>query len=124
MIRIACGIALTLALALPAAAEVKTGTAPERFDAADTNKDGKIDSTEYEGFVEELVLLHDANRDGKLAQSELPASRDPAKFTQIDANKDGFLTAEEVRAFSQSDFAAIDANRDGGVDRSEAAAHR
>jgi len=109
-----------LALAAPATAQVKTDPAPDRFDVADANHDGKIDRAEYENFVAELVLLYDANRDGKLSRDEVANARDPSKFDRIDADHDGFLAAQEVEAFSDSDFAAMDANGDGVIDRAEA----
>ncbi|GAA5067536.1 hypothetical protein [Lysobacter panacisoli] len=124
MIRLALGTILFLAVALPAAAQVKPDAAPERFDVADTNKDGKVDRTEYDGFVEELVLLHDADHDDRLSRSEVAGARDPSKFDRIDADKDGFLTALEIAAFSTGDFAVMDANSDGFIDRAEAARHK
>ena len=61
-------LALALALAAPLAqAQVSAEPAPTRFDAADTNDDGKVDRTEYDGFVQELVLLYDTDGDSKLA---------------------------------------------------------
>lgn len=124
MIKLVLGASLFLIAALPAVAQVKVDTAPQRFDAADTNKDGKVDSTEYDGFVEELVLLHDADHDDRLARGEVTNARDPAKFDRIDADKDGFLTAAEITTFSKSDFAVMDANQDGVIDRDEAARHK
>jgi Ca2+-binding EF-hand superfamily protein len=109
-----------LALAAPATAQVKTDPAPDRFDVADANHDGKVDRSEYDNFVAELVLLYDTNRDGKLSREEVATARDPSKFDRIDADHDGFLTAQEVEAFSGSDFAAMDANGDGVIDRAEA----
>lgn len=124
MIKLVLGASLLLAVALPAAAQVKPETAPQRFDAADSNKDGKVDRGEYDGFVEELVLLHDSDHDGRLARAETASARDPSKFDKIDSNKDGFLTALEIAAFSTGDFAVMDANQDGFIDRDEAAKHR
>ena len=109
-----------LACAAPAAAQVKAEPAPDRFDVADANHDGRVDRGEYDGFVAELVLLYDANRDGKLSRDEIVNARDPSKFDRIDADHDGFLTPQEVEAFSSSDFAAMDANGDGAIDRDEA----
>lgn len=121
MIRHALGLALILAVAAPVAAQVKVDTAPERFDAADTNGDGRVDRGEYDGFVEELVLLYDADSDDRLSRSEVANARDPGKFDKIDADKDGSLTAAEIAVYSDADFAAMDANGDGGIDRDEAA---
>ena len=113
-------LAVGLAFAVPAMAQVKTETAPDRFDVADANHDGRVDRGEYDAFVAELVLLYDTNRDGKLSRDEIVNARDPSKFDRIDADHDGFLTPQEVEAFSSSDFAAMDANGDGAIDRDEA----
>jgi Ca2+-binding EF-hand superfamily protein len=112
----ACAAAFTV----PAVAQVTTEAAPDRFDVADANHDGKVDRAEYDNFVAELVLLYDANRDGKLSRDEVANARDPSKFDRIDADHDGLLTPQEVEAFSSSDFAAMDGNGDGSIDRDEA----
>ncbi len=124
MIRIALVVCLAAAVAAPAAAQVKQDPAPDRFDVADSNDDGKVDRDEYDGFVEELVLLYDNDRDGKLSRDEVANARDPTRFVVIDVDKDGFLTATEVSAFGDSDFAVMDGNKDGSIDRSEAALHK
>ena len=118
--RLLLALALGGILAAPANAQVKADPAPDRFDVADANHDGKVDRAEYDGFVAELVLLYDTNRDGKLSHDEVANARDPSKFERIDADHDGFLTAQEVEAFSGSDFAAMDGNGDGVIDRDEA----
>jgi Ca2+-binding EF-hand superfamily protein len=119
-IRLCLAFALTAAFAAPAGAQVAADPAPDRFEAADANHDGKVDRSEYDNFVAELVLLYDTNRDGKLSRDEVATARDPSKFDRIDADHDGFLTLRELDAFSSSDFAAMDANRDGAIDRDEA----
>lgn len=129
MIRIAVGgaslgLVLALALAMPAMAQVKAGKTPERFDAADANHDGKVDRGEYDGFVEELVLIYDADLDGKLSRSEVATASDPSKFDIIDADKDGTLTITEIAAYSDNDFGAMDRNKDGAIDRAEATAFK
>ena len=121
MIKLPLCIVLALAIAAPAVAQVKADPAPDRFDAADTNDDGKVERSEYDGFVQELALLHDTDRDGKLARSEVASAPDPSKFDTIDANGDGFLMVEELDAYTENDFAVMDANHDGAIDRTEAA---
>lgn len=121
MIRLVLGVALTFAVSVPALAQVKADTAPQRFDAADTNDDGKVDRTEYDGFVEELVLLHDTDHDGKLTREELSDAPDLDRFSGIDLNMDGFLNVAELAFFSDNDFKIMDANSDGTIDRDEAA---
>jgi Ca2+-binding EF-hand superfamily protein len=121
MIKLPLGLVLVLAIAGPAAAQVKADPAPTRFDAADTNHDGKVDRSEYDGFVQELVLLYDVDRDGKLTRSELASAPDPSKFDKIDANHDGYLVIEEIDAYTDSDFAVMDKNADGAIERDEVA---
>ena len=121
MSKLALGFALFLAVAAPAAAQVKADADPARFDVADTNDDDKVDRAEYGNFVEELVLLHDTDRDGKLSRSEVANAPDPSKFDSIDTNHDGFLEVGEITAFSENDFAVMDANSDGAIDRAESA---
>ena len=120
MIRQALGFIFILAVAMSAAAQVKSDIAPERFDAADTNDDDKVDRSEYDGFVEELVLVHDVDRDDRLSRSEVATARDPGKFDVIDTNKDGYVTAAEIGAYTDNDFAIMDADGDGAIDRIEA----
>jgi len=121
MIRTTLAFAVAMAFCASAAAQVVADAPPTKFDAADRNHDGRVDRTEYDGFVQELVLLHDADRDGRLSRSEASAAFPPGRFEQIDSNGDGYLAVEEVDAFTDRDFAVLDANKDGAVDRTEAA---
>ncbi|MUV15142.1 EF-hand domain-containing protein [Noviluteimonas gilva] len=121
MIKQVVGCALLVVLAAPAVAQVKAGADPARFDVADANKDGQVDLAEYGNFVEEWVLLNDADRDGKLSRDELKDAPNPSKFDTIDSNRDGFLVIEELSTYSDGDFAAMDANSDGKIDRAESA---
>lgn len=121
LLLLALAVAGTAPLAL---AQVATEAPPSRFDAADTNDDGKVDRAEYDGFVEELVLVYDTNDDGKLARDETDPNADPARFVQIDADKDGFLSVAEIKAFGDSDFDVLDANDDGVVTRDESRQRR
>ena len=115
-------IALLCTLALPAAAQVVPDPAPERFEAADTNDDGKVDRVEYDGFVVELAILYDANRDGRINREEVNENlaHNPARFDEIDKNRDQYINVAELRAYTDSDFAVLDANGDGSIDRDEA----
>src|SRR4051794_36143665 len=70
-----------------------------RFNAADTNHDGKLSRTEASDFlVGEIFDSRDANHDGKLTEKEW-AGGDPgrlASFKKRDANHDGIVTKEEA----------------------------
>ena len=46
MIKLPLCIVLALAIAAPAVAQVKADPAPDRFDAADTNRDGQVSREE------------------------------------------------------------------------------
>ncbi|MBC5840823.1 MAG: EF-hand domain-containing protein [Flavobacteriaceae bacterium] len=60
--------------------------------AQPNDKDGKKKPPKAEQLLKEM----DANKDGKLAKSEL---KGPIKddFIKIDTNKDGFLSLEELK---------------------------
>jgi Ca2+-binding EF-hand superfamily protein len=126
MTKTTLSIVLLLALALPAAAQVVPDPSPQRFEAADTNDDGRVDRTEYENFVVELVLLHDVNGDGRISREEVADTivHDPARFDEIDRNRDQHLIYKELDAYTDSDFRMMDANGDGSIDRDEAMRHR
>ena len=115
------GVALFAVLAAPTMAQVKADPDPSRFDIADANDDGRVDRAEYGNFVEEWMLLHDTDRDGKLSRSEVADAPDPSKFDSIDTDGDNFLGIIEVIGFTDADFAAMDANADGAIDRAESA---
>ena len=106
--RIIIGAAL-LALAVPTVAQVTPDPAPDRFDAADTNDDNRVDRAEYDGFVAELVLLYDADRDGKLTRTETVDARDPSKFdvAALSQAAEGFSGAEIEQAIVAALYTAF-----------------
>ena len=118
MRKLATGLCM-LALAAPAWAQVVPETPPERFEVADTNDDDRVTRAEFGNFLEELVLIYDTDRDGRLARSEVANAPDPSKFDQIDRNRDGFLVIDEVDDFTEGDFAVMDQNGDGSISRAE-----
>lgn len=120
MRRFAAGFVFVL-VAAPAFAQVVPDTPPERFDVADANDDDRVDRSEFVNFIQELVLVFDTDRDGRLARSEVANAPDPAKFDQIDSNRDGFLVIDEVDDFIEGDFAVLDSNGDGSISRAEVA---
>lgn len=122
MTKFMLSITLLLALAAPVVAQVVPDPAPERFDAADTNDDGKVDRIEYDGFVAELALIYDANRDGRIERGEVHENlvHNPARFDEIDKNRDHSINLKELVVYTDNDFAAMDANGDGSIDREEA----
>lgn len=82
------------------------------FDAADSNKDGKLSKEELQATHEAMRAKHqerhaahfkaaDKDGDGALSQQEAEAAareKTARMFERLDANKDGKLTQEEMRA--------------------------
>jgi hypothetical protein len=114
---------ILLALAAPLAhAQVTTEASPEPFDAADRNKDGYVDRSEYDSFVIEQVLIYDTDDDGRISRAEAEDPKAAARFDKVDANGDGYCSMEEVEAWSAADFNYMDADGDGRISRTEATA--
>ncbi len=108
----------------------------ERADAAKkghlTLEDlSKLRSTRFEGAMKRRFEALDTNRDGKLAADELPPERKDA-ILRADANKDGTVTVEEFAARPrqflvrrvEAEFKAIDADSDGKLTKAEVDAAR
>lgn len=85
--------------------------ATELFDAADANRDGMLDETEYATIIRTDRMFEtadfryfDANRDGKVSRAEFVDRPNPA-FVLLDKNKSCQLTSTELtggRTFMQS----------------------
>jgi Ca2+-binding EF-hand superfamily protein len=100
-----------------------------RFNAADTNHDGKLSRDEASDFlVGEIFDSRDANHDGKMTEKEWTGG-DPARledFKKRDANHDGIVTKEEALAYgrkygvTKQIFEEADKNHDGYLSRAEA----
>lgn len=112
-----------LAVGSPAAfGQVAASAAPDRFAAADDNKDGYVDRDEYGSFVIEQVLVQDTNDDGRISPAETHDPQATAQFDKVDANDDGVCSLEEVEAWSAGDFNFQDTDHDGRISRTEATA--
>jgi len=100
-----------------------------RFQAMDTNKDGRISRAEFKGPSDVFASV-DADHDGSITKPEatraylafvgLLSLQEKAKaFRTMDANKDGQLSQAEFKG-PKAAFARLDANHDGLITRAEA----
>jgi Ca2+-binding EF-hand superfamily protein len=91
----------------------------------------KARAARYEAAMKKRFEALDTNRDGKLAADELPPERKDS-LLRADANKDGAVTFEEFAARPRQflvrrievEFKALDANGDGKLTKAEADAAR
>ncbi|CAN5905354.1 hypothetical protein BH11VER1_BH11VER1_07070 [soil metagenome] len=124
---------LLSALALAAASLSSCQTAaPNRFDTADLDKDGKLSAEEVSDFyVVSVFETRDANKDGKMTLEEWVVAGDKvqtANFKKRDTNKDGVVTRAEAMSYAKKHdslkavFTEADTNKDGSVSREEAKA--
>jgi Ca2+-binding EF-hand superfamily protein len=112
--------------------QTKPPVQPDRFGAADVNKDGVLSRTEVNHyFAAEVFVARDTNHDGKITREEwnpVMNAKDRKKFDAIDANKDGVVTLEEAKAAAEAnntfaaEFKVADSNKDGVISREEAKA--
>jgi Ca2+-binding EF-hand superfamily protein len=129
----------TLTLASPSfAAESKAATADAEFGKMDTNKDGKVSTSEHAAGAKQMFETMDKNKDGKVTAAEMEAAYHRItgrkatksdmsaadKITVVDTNGDGVLTAEEHAAGSRAMFEKMDTDKDGFLTKGELAAGR
>jgi hypothetical protein len=97
--------------------------ADRRFDAMDTNKDGKLDPTE-------MISRRQPTGPGAMpppADGAAPPPPPPPggrMMARLDTNGDGVIDRAEFRAQAQRRFDRIDANKDGKIDPAERQAAR
>lgn len=108
------------------AAQVLPPTAAARFEILDTNRDGVVDKSEYEG--DSLFALIDSNRNNRISAEELQSVLGPQedgapsaadRIRVADSNDDGELTDEELRRAAEMRFSRLDSNSDGELDLAE-----
>jgi Ca2+-binding EF-hand superfamily protein len=115
-----------------------TKTLDTRFNAMDTNHDGKITKEEMAAAQQRDLQLArskiaqelqakfkqlDTNHDGQLSLAEFMAAAPPISANETpdqlvqryDSNHDGKVTLDEFRAPELAKFAKVDANHDGIV---------
>ena len=117
--------------------------AEERFDALDTNKDGKITAeertakrpgrgmgpgasmpaeiskTEHMKYAEDRFNALDTNKDGKITADERAASRAGRMGGRVGGAISAGMTRDQFMKMSQDRFDAMDANKDGKIGADE-----
>lgn len=85
----------------------------EKFDEADTNRDGSLSVSEMEAkkarkdgtnkglHARDKMAKKDMNADNRVSQEEFAQAK-RNKFEKMDANKDGYLTAQEIDAMKDT----------------------
>lgn len=128
--RVLVAVAALLNAAIPfaAPAQVAPPLGPQeierRFSAFDTNRDGRIDPTEFQ-LNKVTALFEPRGRSASGAidrQVEITRAESrltPAAFDALDTNSDGVLTGAEIIGSNQLQFEQIDRNGDGFIDREE-----
>ena len=110
----------------------------EKFDAIDTNKDGKLSKEEMprrgdragkhgprDGGPRQAMAKLDTDKDGRISRAESAAGEGKfaTRFDQMDVNKDGYVDRadHELRSKQRKDewFASADTNKDGQLSRAE-----
>jgi Ca2+-binding EF-hand superfamily protein len=134
---LALGVA-GVAFAVPAVAVANNVDA--RFEAMDTNGDGRISPDEHSATAARMFDRMDANGDGKVTAAEMDAFKQKVladkgvkpkrdekkaemssaeKIKTIDTNGDGVLTADEHAAGAKAMFDKMDADDDSYLSKSE-----
>ena len=86
---------------------------------ADANKDGKLSKAELTAALDARFTNMDANRDGKLAQEDRDLrrqARQDERFTQLDSDKNGQISKAEFTAGHQARADGKDDGKRGGSD--------
>ncbi len=117
-----------------AAGDAQTGDRCEQHGnflmKADKDKDGTIDRAEARAMQEKRFDAMDTNHDGKLSKEEIAACKNKRNaghdmgskgFSKADKDSDGTLTRDEANALPRvsKHFDEIDTDKDGTLDRDE-----
>ena len=122
---VAAGAAL-LAVLLPAGlvwAQAQPPAPRQRFDAADKNRDGKLDREEFYTLAVDSFYFRDKDKRGYLTVEQLREAS-PEAFKAANRKGDGRLTLDEYVNALFLDFERADGNHDGALSFEEIQAYR
>ncbi len=104
------------------------------FDLADSNRDGQVNSTEFDNYMLEVIYSAvDADGNSKVTWEETKAADPDAmkeNFNKADADGDGAVTPAEAKAYFDKTgglgdlFEKIDTDNDEKISEAEAVAFR
>jgi len=122
--RLALLSCVALGVAAPAFAEGAGGPGGGLFKAADTNKDGVVDQSEFQASRDKWFAELDTNKDGFISTDELKAFGDKmhAEWQQKHADADGTQAAPDAsrsERMTQHILARVDTDKDGKISRAE-----
>lgn len=113
---------LTSTTAAPAGNAPKPRDPAQLIQRFDANKNGKLETSELPARAQQRWGRADTNSDGVVTKEEIQAGmakRHAERFAKTDSNGDGQLTESEVGAFRWNHMKGADANSDGKVSREE-----
>ncbi len=125
-LRVSAMLAIGLSAAGMCFAQTIPGTATDRFEALDTNRDGLVSKAEYDSNM--LFKVLDSDRNYRITADELEAVLGPQedgmasaadRIRVADRNEDGELNDEELRRAGEMRFDWLDSSRDGNLDLAE-----
>ncbi len=85
----------------------------------DANRDGALAESEVPSFVWDHLSPADANEDGSVTREELKTMAASKLFDKFDENEDGSLTEDEVPAPVWWRLSRADADEDGSITQEE-----
>jgi len=115
---------------VPVIGAIAMGEGKSRFEALDTDKDGKVAMAEMQTANQNRFGKMDADGDGVVSRDEVEArmmarirahiqGQVDNRMERMDADKDGVISKAEASVASDAHFVKMDKNQDGFLDADE-----